>query len=172
MKTYKLIFILLFFVSWAGCENYPDSDIEYSPIFPLSGEWRIRVTDASTGTLVTNTMYTFGTYNTSDNDKDQMWIRTTSSMAGGLGTLRGKITCNVADLSFSASNISDISVTSETTFTITEGKVTLDAITMPSGAIADKISFKYTTGKVSGKTFLMEGYRRTLWEDDESYREF
>lgn len=156
----------------SGCENYPDHDVDYSPIYPLSGEWRVRVTDLSTNTLVTNTMYTFGTYNTADSVANQMWIRTTSNMAGGLGALRGKISCNVADLSFNGDNVVDISVSTTETFSITEGKVVQDAISMPSGVKADKISFKHATSKVPGKTFLFEGYRRTLWPDDEIFITF
>jgi hypothetical protein len=171
MKTIKLLLVLFSLAIVASCENYPDREVEYSPIFPLSGEWRVRVTDMNTNALVTSAMYTFGTYNTSDNATNQMWIRTTSNMAGGLGAMRGKISCDVADLSFSGENISDASAASAT-FSITEGKVTLEAISMPSGVKADKISFKYTTSKVPGTTFLFEGYRRTLWPADESFVTF
>ncbi len=172
MKAIKILLILFSLAAFAGCENYPEINVEHTAIYPLSGEWRIRVTDLSTNTLVTNTMYTFGTYNTTDNKADQMWIRTTSAMAGSIGTLRGKISCNVADMSFGGTDITDVSVTTGATFSITEGKITLNAIDMPSGVKADKISFKLTTSKVAGKTFLFEGYRRTLWGEDESYRTF
>lgn len=172
MKTFKIIFFaLVSLVAVSACENYSDTPVEYSPIYPLSGEWRIKITDLSTNTLVTQTMYTFGTYNTSDNTNNEMWIRTTSSMAGGLGTLRGKISCDVPGLTFGATNAADISATGAT-FSITEGKIILDAVTMPSGVKADKISFNLTTSKVAGKTFLFEGYRRTLWPEDETFRDF
>ncbi|MDR3218433.1 MAG: hypothetical protein LBU22_05545 [Dysgonamonadaceae bacterium] len=178
MKSIKILLVLFSLgVMFTACENYSDTPVEYSPIFPLSGEWRVRITDESTGDLLKTTagavaIYVFGTYNTSDNKANEMWIRTTSSMVGGLGALRGKISCDVPGLSFGGTNVSDISVTTGATFSITDGKVSLNAITMPSGVTADKISFRLTTSKVAGKTFLFEGFRRTLWNEDESYSSF
>jgi len=83
--------------------------------------------------------------------------------------VRGKISCDVKGLSFSGSNVADISVTTGATFSITDGSITLNAIDMPSGVKADKISFKYTTTKVAGKTFLIEGFRQTLWPADQNF---
>ena len=174
MKAFKIMMLLFTLISISGCENYSGSSIEYSPIFPICGEWRVRITDTSTGQLVTNTVYTMSTYNTTDNDVDKMWIRVTSAMAGGLGTVRGKISCDVNSLSFSGTNVPDVSVVAPAvaTFSVTEGKITLNALDMPSGVKADKISFKYTTTKVAGKTFLFEGFRQTLWPDDQSYNSY
>jgi hypothetical protein len=92
-------------------------------------------------------------------------------MAGGLGALRGKISCNLSETTFGATNADDISAAGAT-FSITEGKITRDALSMPSGVKADKISFKYATSKKPGKTYLFEGYRRTMWTEDESFRDF
>ncbi len=172
MKAFNLILLLFSLTVFFSCENYPDYEIEHTPIYPLSGEWRVRITDMSADTIVGHTMYVLGTYNTADNDKDSMWIRITATVPAKIGTLRGKIPCNVPDLNFSATNTSDISVATKSSFTITEGKITLNAIDMPSKVKADKISFKYTTSKAPGKTFLFEGYRRTLWPEDESYLTF
>ncbi|MDR3328731.1 MAG: hypothetical protein LBS63_01305 [Prevotellaceae bacterium] len=179
MKTIKNILLMLAAAAALnGCENYSETEIEYSPIFPLSGEWRIRVTDADVDTLVTKTMYTFATYNTADNVATQMWIRTTSSMAGGVGALgavRGKVSCDVAGLSFSGADVENLAGTAalaNTSFSISEGKVTRDALTMPSQAKADKISFKLTSMHKPGKTYLLEGYRRTMWPEDETVLNF
>jgi hypothetical protein len=169
MKAIKLIIILFSLAVVNSCENYNDNPIEYSPIFPVSGEWRIRVTNTTTSAVVG--MYTFSTYNTSDNSSTEMWIRTTSNMGGGLGTLRGKITCDVPNLSFSATDVRDISHASAT-FSITDAKITPNEISMPSGVKADKISFRLTTSKVPGTTYLFEGYRRTLWPEDEAFTSF
>ncbi|GHT69650.1 hypothetical protein FACS189452_10410 [Bacteroidia bacterium] len=170
LKTFALLLAVTALVG--SCENYTDEEIGYTPVFAVSGEWRIRVTDFDADTLVTTTMYTFGTYNTADNSTSEIWIRTTSSMAGGLGALRGKISCGLSDLTFGATNANDISVAAGATFSITEGKITKDALSMPSGVKADKISFKYTTSKKPGKTYLFEGYRRTMWPEDDSFRTF
>jgi hypothetical protein len=174
MKAFKIIMLLFTLILINSCENYTDSSIDYSPIYPMCGEWRVRITDTSTGQLVTSTVYTLNTYNTTKNDVDSMWIRVTSSMAGGLGTLRGKISCDVKGLNFSGANVPDISVIAPATatFNITDGKITLNAIDMPSGVKADKLSFKYTTTKVGGKTFLFEGFRQTLWPSDQNYNSY
>ena len=178
MKAFKFICILFALTVLFSCDNYPDMDIQHTPVFATSGDFRVRITDLSTNTLVTNTMYIISTYNTTDNKLDSMWIRTTSNMAGGLNTLRGKISCNVNDLTFKVENGKDISPThlnppqAARIFTISEGKITPNAITLPSGAVVDKISFKYQTDRVVGKTFLFEGYRRSLWPEDESFITF
>ena len=177
MKTFNKLFLLLFsLVVISSCENYTDNPIEYSPIFPVSGEWRCRITDVATGNLVVTgtatTVYSFATYNTSDNSSTEMWIRTTTNIGGGLGTLRGKVSCDVPNLTFSAAATTrDISHTSAT-FSITDAKITREAISMPSGVKADKISFTYTTSKVPGSTFLIEGFRQTLWEEDLTFNTF
>ncbi len=168
----SILFMVMSLFILSGCETYSDPTVEYGPIFPLSGEWRVRVKDAQADTLMTKSMYVVGTYNTANNDTDQMWIRVTTNMVGGIGTLRGKIACDVPGLTFSATNAADASVTTGATFSITEAKITLKAITMPSGEVADKIAFKYTTSKLPGRVFLFEGYRRTLWPEDETYLTF
>jgi hypothetical protein len=179
MKSIKILFALFSLVLFStACENYSDTSVEYSSIFPLSGEWRVRVKELGPDTLLKTAagavaMYTFSIYNTSDNRVDSMWIRTTSSMVSSLGALRGKIFCDISGLNFSGTDITDISVTASVQkFTITEGKVALNAIDMPSKAKADKISFHYTSTKTGGRNFLIEGFRRTLWNEDETYSGF
>ena len=179
MRSIKLLFtVLSLVVLTTACENYSDTPIDYSPIFPISGEWRIRITEIGPDTLLKTAaggiaMYTFGTYNTSDNQADSMWIRNTTAMVSDLGTLRGKIGCDVPNLSFSGANATDISFTTGVaTFTVTEGKVILNAITMPSGIKADMISFRLTSTKTGNRNFLFEGYRRTLWNEDETFTTF
>ena len=178
MKSIKILFTLFsLVVLFTACENYSDTPVEYSPIFPISGEWRVRIKELGPDTLLKTAsgavaMYTFGTYNTSDNETNVMWIRTTGSMVSGLGTLRGKVYCDVPSLSFTGTDVLDISVAAEVKFSIAEGKVTLNAIDMPSGVKADKISFRFISTKTGNRNFLFEGYRRTLWNEDETYSDF
>ena len=94
MKAFKFICILFTLTLLFSCDNYPDMDIKYTPVFATSGDFRVRVTDLSTNTLVANTMYIISTYNTADNKLDSMWIRANTSIAGGITTFRGKISCN------------------------------------------------------------------------------
>jgi len=171
----SLILLCVFAASFISCETYSDPKEEYTPIYPLSGEWRVRITNLSTNALIASSMYTLGTYNTEDNSATQMWIRTTSNLPSSLGTLKAKIECNVPSLSFSAANSNNLHVTTNAvlgTVTITEGKVTLNSVAMPSGVTADRIYLKLTSTKSPGITYLVEGYRRTRWGEDESFITF
>lgn len=177
MKAIAKIFALLMLImTVTGCETYKDPEVEYSPIYPLSGEWRVRITNAATGDLVNNkAMYTVGTYNTSDNSSSQMWIRITSNVAGGFGTLKAKIDCNVAGLGFSAAGAKDLHVTTNAevgTVTITDGKVTLGSVALPSKKMSDRIYFKITNTKSGGNSYIVEGYRRTLYDEDDTVIDF
>ena len=105
MKMFKNIIALCFLlVLSAGCETYKDYEIEYSPVYPLSGEWLVRFTDTSVTPNVTSGLIVLSTFNTSDNSTTQMWIRTTSTSSSYLGRFDGKINCNVAGKSFSSEN--------------------------------------------------------------------
>lgn len=178
----SLFLFCVFAVSFTSCETYSDPKVEYSPIYPLSGEWRVRIKDATADTLINKTgMYTFGTYNTSDNLTNQMWLRTTSAIptfiktGSTLKTLKSKISCDVPSLTFSTTGVvQNINVTTNAvldTITITEGKVTLNSVLMKSGVNSDRISFKLKKSK-SPITYLIEGYRRTRWNEDETIIDF
>jgi hypothetical protein len=43
---------------------------------------------------------------------------------------------------------------------------------MPSGVSSDRISFKLSSTKSPGITYLVEGYRRTRWNEDETFITF
>ncbi len=189
----KSIFLFcVFAVSFMSCETYSDPKAEYSPIYPLSGEWRVRITNLNTGSLVSTSMYTLGTYNTSDNVANQMWLRFTSNIptfspdASIPKTVMSKISCDVVGLSFSTTTgTQNLNVAADKTnwpaypvnavidtITVTEAKVTLNSVVMPSKVTADRISFKLSKTKAPGVVFLVEGYRRTRWAEDESVINF
>ena len=172
----SVILLCVFATSFISCETYSDPQVDYSPIYPLSGEWRVRITNLSTNALISSTaMYTFGTYNTEENSSTQMWIRTTTNLPSSLGTLKAKIACDVPSLAFSVANGNNLNVTTNAilgTVTITEGKVTLNSVAMPSKVTSDRISFKMTSTKSPGITYLVEGYRRTRWNEDETFITF
>jgi len=170
-------------VSLTSCETYSDPKVENSPIYPLSGEWRVRITNVTTGVMVSTTaMYTFGTYNTSDNATNKMWLRTTSAIPTFITTgatpktVLSKTTCDVAALTFSTTGVvQNLNYTTSAvldTIVITEGKVTLNSVVMPSGVNSDRISFKLTKTKSAGNTYFVEGYRRTRWAEDETFIAF
>lgn len=174
MRMIKNLFILCFFLVFAsGCETYKDYEMEFSPVYPLSGEWLVRFTDP-TVTPATSGLFVLSTYNTADNATDKMWIRATSTSATAAniaytGRFTGKVNCNVADLSFSGENVVNTfsTATSSLTFSITNGKVVLNGYDTATGGKSDKISFTITDSRKPGKTITVEGFRRTRWADDE-----
>src|SRR5450759_3769543 len=108
MRITKKLFILCFFLVFAAsCETYKDYEIGYSPIYPLSGEWLVRVTNTSVTPNVTSALLVLSTFNAADNSTTQMWIRATSTSATYFGRFDGKIDCNVTDKSFSGSSTSN-----------------------------------------------------------------
>ena len=189
----KSIFLFcVFAVSFTSCETYSDPKVDYSPIYPLSGEWRVRITNVTTGVMVSTTsMYTLGTYNTSDNVANKMWMRFTSSIptftpATSIPrTVMAKITCDVPGLSFSTSGVTqNLNVATSSTWpsyalnavidtiTVTEAKITLNSVVMKSGVMSDRIAFKLAKTKSAGNVYFVEGYRRTRWAEDETVIDF
>jgi hypothetical protein len=176
----KKLFILCFFLVFAAsCETYKDYEIQYTPIYPLSGEWIVKFTDTSVTPNVTDKITVLSTYNTSDNSTTQMWIRdVTSTSANGAepyyvipvtGKFCGKINCSVTGKSFSGENVINTQVTAAPvpTFTITEGIIETDGFDTATGGKSDKITFKMTDSRKPGKVYEVSGFRRTRWLADE-----
>lgn len=177
MRMIKNLFIMCFFLVFAsGCETYKDYEMEFSPVYPLSGEWLVRFTDPSVSPS-TSGLWVLSTFNTADNATDKMWIRATAAKntanatnnQATPGRFVGKINCDVAGLTFNGTDVvnSFSTATTSMTFTITEGKIIIDGYDTATGGKTDKISFTMTDSRKPGVTYTVEGYRRTRWYDDE-----
>lgn len=166
----KILAIIAFLAIIGGCETYNDSEIDTSVVYPLSGDWIVKFTDISVTPNITSGVFTINTYNTVDNSKTQMWIRSTltSTSTAYTGRFRGKINCDVENLSFEGDQVSNTYYTTSPipTFNITEGKVEPDAYTTATGGKADKITLRMTDTRKPGKTYTVSGFRRTGWYDD------
>lgn len=170
MKQIKNILWLLFAVlALASCDTYSeDFDIEYTPIHPVGGMYRISVTDEAGANVYSEYCYIA---NTADNASNQCWFRIGNYNAKPTEpwAINGKISCDVPALSFSGANIENLAgnvASSTETFTVADGKVEMQAATAPSGTKADKISFTFTNSRFPGKTYKAEGYRYTGWGED------
>jgi hypothetical protein len=171
MRMIKKLFILCFFlVITASCETYKDYVMEFSPVYPLSGEWLVRFTDTSVTPSVSG-LVVLSTFNTADNSTNQMWIRatSTSTAAAYTGRFTGKISCDVAAKTFSGSAVPNTFYTAAPipTFTVTGGTVITDGYDTATGGKSDKITFTITDTRKPGKTITVSGFRRTRWLDDE-----
>ncbi|MDH6304478.1 hypothetical protein M2459_001211 [Parabacteroides sp. PF5-5] len=169
MKYLKYIFLLFIsLLTVTSCETYGDYDVEYTPIHPLGGQYRIHVYNAAGEEVYTNYCY-IG--NTSDYATDKCWIRigAYNLASSNAWAINGKISCNVDALTFSGADIMNLAgnvASSTETFTVTDGKVVLNGKTTPSGAKSDAISFTFTNSRFPGQSFKAEGYRYTGWSGD------
>lgn len=166
---YSLLFAVLFLTS---CDTYGDSDQDFSPIYPLSGQYYVTVCDSDGVAL--NKAYLY-LYNTVNNTADTLWVRLGSNSVNW-GVL-GKIPCNVKALTFNGDgpNLAfPIKVPKDSTysdsiivykeFTIGLGEVLLDAATTPTKGKSDSI---YVDFEVKGVKYSASGFRRTGWSDDQ-----
>ena len=169
MKNIKYtIILLLSLLTFSACETYGDYEVELSPIYPLCGEWIVDVKDEA-GTLVKQKT-SCNTYNTSANNTDKMWIKMGSKTVA-YGML-GKVNCSVPNLSFNGDNIPNLldatdGVTTSTSVTVTNGKITINGFDTASGHKADKIEFTMTNSKYPGKTYTVIGFRKTGWAGED-----
>ena len=170
MKKFTYIFFMLFAVVFSACNSEDfDYDIEYTPIHPIGGQYRVSIVD-ETGAEVklSSSMYCYLS-NTSDNATDKCWIRigNYNTSASNAYSINGKIACDVKSLTFSgtAMNLAGNVTSSDENFTITNGKIELNGATAPSGTVGDKISFTFTRDNFPGKTYTVTGYRYTGWTE-------
>jgi len=87
MKPINYLLVLMFaMVTFVSCDTYGDYEQEFAPIYPLSGQYYVKVLDENNEELVISTTKdddesynVYGTYmylyNTADNDKDKLWIK-------------------------------------------------------------------------------------------------
>ena len=157
MKPINYLLVLMFaMVTFVSCDTYGDYEQEFAPIYPLSGQYYVKVLDENNEELVISTIEdddesynVYGTYlylyNTADNDKDKLWIKLPNGNKFQSGIL-GKISCNVEELTFNgtAGNMVADGTTPVGEFTVTSGKVTLESVTTPTNGKADGIEVKYT----------------------------
>ncbi|MEN6618606.1 MAG: lipid-binding protein [Rikenellaceae bacterium] len=162
MKRFIQIFLMscLAFAGLSSCETYDDDyDQDFSPVFPLCGEWRVDIFNAATNAKVTRA--TIYTYDTADKSNSQMWLWVNNATYG----TKCKISCDPAAAAFSGTNVANVLYTG-TTNTVTNGVVVVNGSTTPSGGKSDSIEFTYYSSKAN-TTYNIKGYRRTGWPEDE-----
>lgn len=142
----------------SSCETYSDDyKKEYSPIYPICGEWTVDITDATTNSVKRAVIYTYDTAN-KDANKVWLWIN-----IAGYGT-KCKIDCVPEAGIFSGTAAANVLLSG--TNDVKDGKVVLNGATTPSGGKSDSIEFTYFSS-LANKTYTVKGYRRTGWPEDE-----
>lgn len=97
------------------------------------------------------------TYNTSENDGEFMWIDDNAN----LWEFKVKCPINLSDQTFSGTGLYSNVDGYEVDVTITNGKITKDGITSPSGVTTDKIYFEAEFSDDPGTIYQLGGYRFT-----------
>ncbi|MCD7975852.1 MAG: hypothetical protein LUG51_01365 [Tannerellaceae bacterium] len=166
-STYTyLLFILLGMIT--ACDTHREYDIEYTPIAPLGGQYRIYVYNQQGEELLKDYCYIA---NTSGYDPDQCWIRIGeyNENPENPWAINGKITCEISTLTFSGNEIENLAgnvTSSPETFTLMNGRLLLNEATTPSGATADSIHFSFHNSRFPGELFTAQGYRYKGWNGD------
>jgi hypothetical protein len=137
-----------------------DEPVGGTAVQNLSGDWHANVN--ASGSY--SNLYTF---NTSENTATQMWIQATGLRAGTTAIgVKGKVDVNVADQTFSGTNITNVGTNSAAipTFSVANGKVVTNGTVGPvSKTPADLISFDLI---INGVTYKVEGYHKTGFLED------
>ncbi|AIM36101.1 hypothetical protein KO02_04880 [Sphingobacterium sp. ML3W] len=169
---YKYLLGLLVFAAVSCKKDQPA--VEYSPIFPISGEWHTHVfnedgsnvatLNPSTGKSFSLSLAALSTYNTADNDDDIAWLKF-STVAYPFGIL-AKVKVDVPSVAILPGEYVNILPVKNTSIHLIEAKILQNASKQPSGVLADSILVKYKTG-VDNKVYMIKGHRRTQWPDDQ-----
>jgi hypothetical protein len=176
MKFVKNIMWVLLALVVVSCSN-ENYEIEYTPIAPMGGQYRIISIVDEAGTELKSKIGSSDRYvflsNTVEYDSDKCWIRIGrySYAASNFASINGKINCNVSDksnMTFSGTNVENFAgnVSSSTsTFDVT-GIVVENGATCPSKEVTESIAFTFTNSKFPGKTYKVTGWKYTGWPED------
>jgi len=169
MKISKIFLLLLVgILAFSACETLPKQEVLYSPTFPVSGEYLVRVTNAADGTQPYPAIFAFRAFNTSYNTKDTVWVKLGAATASYTFGLLGKALCVPTTAMFNITNGTNTIYPLTPSFTILEGKVLLGQAKVPSGTPCDSVYMKFQTARDPGKTFILKGHRRTGFYEDET----
>jgi hypothetical protein len=168
-------FLLFSFVSLflMGCETLDDPEVEYSPVWPLAGEWW--VTYNMNGQDFGGHKKLF-TYNSAANIASEMIVSGTFSnlIEGEPESLdyMVKVNSDPANKTFSASNVENLSGF-DSNISIENGVVIVDGGESFSGVTTDSIYMEITfadpsvVGLSADDRIVVSGIRRTGWLEDD-----
>jgi hypothetical protein len=151
---------LLVVVSLASCQK--DVNAGGTQVQSLAGEWWVKFDGGSHYYLVS-------TYNTAANLPTEMWIDDGNN-AYSFWDIKGKVSVNAVNKTFSGTNI--VNQYYDSQFTITNGKVLTNAATSPGTKTkTDSIYFEITFSDDTPTPVkhIISGYARTRWDADDHY---
>lgn len=191
MKKILYFLSFVFVALFTACSEGDDFDIDYTPMAPVGGEYRINVergydasktdaeywasnpTDAefifkTDGTGTTSGVLYAYLSNTTDYDKDKAWIRVGSAASKAAYAINAKVSIDMSSYTFGGENVDDFignSATATDKVTVS-GKCGHNTYTTVSGTVTDEISFTYSRSDQPGYHYRVTGFKSTGWAED------
>ncbi len=151
-----LFFALALSISFVSCEKVESVADETDVVAEgMMGSWYVQF--LYEGEDLYGEYLKINTYNTSANDGTSMWIDDNENVWWF------KVDCpiNMSDMTFSGSGLYSNVDDYEINVDITNGKITKNGITPPSGVTTDMISFDVEFSDDPGSVYQIVGYRHT-----------
>ncbi|MFV0530976.1 MAG: lipid-binding protein [Flavobacteriales bacterium] len=144
-----------------SCDKGGDPDPGGTAVEQMAGDWYVKY--LVNGVDVGNGYNLLSTYNTSANVSTEMWVDNHNL---SLSPLKVKANSNIGNLTFSGTDLENIAGINLTT-TIHEGKVLKNVATTSGGNTSDSIYFQFESITNPGVIYVVGGYKRTGFAEDE-----
>lgn len=156
MKKFLLAIFTVVSLTFASCEK---AEIEMMETVAMAGDWVMTFSDGSSSYDIPHGL----TFNTAANLPTEIWV----SDAGDFWEFQAKVKCDLNTLTFASDGWVD-NVKYESKVRITNGKITLKGMTLPSGRVVDTISYDIEFDDDDpGNVWHATGRRYTGFAEDE-----
>lgn len=153
--------MLIGFTALSSCKK--EEEVGGTAMQKMAGEWYLHLS-MDGGKTFGDDYYHFSTYNTADNSSSTMWL----DDLGTFWDIKGKVSVNLADMSFNGTDI--VNQKYESKFTITDGKL-LEKAAKAAGSktVTDSLYFKvkFSDDDDPNTEYVLAGYRKTGFLEDE-----
>lgn len=158
--------LLVLVMSFTSC--YDDLEVGGTETQNMSGDWWVQLLiDDGAGNWVDGFgvgYFHVSTYNTAANTSSEMWLDD-----HGFWPYKAKVPINYDSQTFSAVDLADPFSDPDlpVTATIMDGKILDDVATTSGGNQSDSIHYRIEWSDYPGVDFMVAGYRRTGFAEDE-----
>lgn len=157
----KKIAFLLFPVLMAVSACQEDPEIGGTATESMAGEWFVRLYDAA-GQLIIGDYQNVMTYNTADDEEDQLWFSDKGNIFEP--ELRLRVPCCLESMTFGSGREIANALEPEVKYVLDKGLIVSQGTKSPGGSVADSIRMELTDS--DGSVYVLSGYRRTGWPED------
>ena len=161
-KFMKYILFIAVIVGLTACQE--EFEVGGTATEAMAGDWWVEmgISDGAGGFDGDSYgYYELSTYNTAADGTDEMWLTDKETF----WAYKVKVAINIDDLTFSVDQGEDVIWDDNTT--ITNGKITPDGTTTPSGITTDGIYFEVEWASDAGTVYVGKGYRYSGFPEDD-----